>query len=102
LTKGSQLRRYEVLLRSKSEDAPNAAPQAMLKAAVESGLGSMIDRRVLTQLIAWLVHHPEVWKTQAVHVLREPHEHRAARRALHQIRRVVLGEVVAAEIDDRV
>jgi EAL domain-containing protein (putative c-di-GMP-specific phosphodiesterase class I) len=66
LTKGSQLRRYEVLLRSKSEDAPNAAPQAMLKAAVESGLGSMIDRRVLTQLIAWLVHHPEVWKTHAV------------------------------------
>jgi len=66
LTKGSQLRRYEVLLRSKSEDAPNAAPQAMLKAAVESGLGSIIDRRVLTQLIAWLVHHPEVWKTQAV------------------------------------
>jgi EAL domain-containing protein (putative c-di-GMP-specific phosphodiesterase class I) len=66
LTKGSQLRRYEVLLRSKSDDAPNAAPQAMLKAAVENGLGSMIDRRVLTQLIAWLVHHPDVWRTQAV------------------------------------
>jgi EAL domain-containing protein (putative c-di-GMP-specific phosphodiesterase class I) len=66
LTKGSQLRRYEVLLRSKSDDAPNAAPQAMLKAAVENGLGSMIDRRVLTQLIAWLVHHPQVWRTQAV------------------------------------
>jgi EAL domain-containing protein (putative c-di-GMP-specific phosphodiesterase class I) len=66
LTKGSQLRRYEVLLRSKSGDAPNAAPQAMLKAAVENGLGSMIDRRVLTQLIGWLVHHPEVWRTQAV------------------------------------
>ncbi len=66
LTKGSQLRRYEVLLRSKSEDAPNSAPQAMLKAAVENGLGSMIDRRVVTELIGWLVHHPEVWKTHAV------------------------------------
>jgi EAL domain-containing protein (putative c-di-GMP-specific phosphodiesterase class I) len=66
LTKGSQLKRYEVLLRSKSEDAPNAAPHAMLKAAVEHGLGSMIDRRVVTELIGWLVHHPDVWQTHAV------------------------------------
>ncbi|MGO9718983.1 MAG: EAL domain-containing protein [Steroidobacteraceae bacterium] len=66
LTKGSQLKRYEVLLRSKSEDAPNAAPAAMLKAAVEHGLGSMIDRRVVTELIGWLVHHPDVWQTHAV------------------------------------
>ncbi|MHB8478396.1 MAG: EAL domain-containing protein [Steroidobacteraceae bacterium] len=66
LTKGSQLKRYEVLLRSKSDDAPNAAPQAMLKAAVENGLGSMIDRRVVTELIGYLVHHPEIWKSTAV------------------------------------
>jgi EAL domain-containing protein (putative c-di-GMP-specific phosphodiesterase class I) len=66
LTKGSQLRRYEVLLRSKSETAPNSAPHAMLKAAVENGLGSMIDRRVVTELIGFLVHHPDVWKTTAV------------------------------------
>jgi EAL domain-containing protein (putative c-di-GMP-specific phosphodiesterase class I) len=66
LTKGSQLKRYEVLLRSKSETAPNAAPQAMLKAAVDNGLGSMIDRRVVTELIGHLVRHPEVWKSTAV------------------------------------
>lgn len=66
LTKGSQLKRYEVLLRSKSDNAPNAAPQAMLKAAVEHGLGSMIDRRVVTELIGYLVHHPEIWKSTAV------------------------------------
>jgi Amt family ammonium transporter len=66
LTKGSQLKRYEVLLRSKSEDAPNSAPQAMLKAAVEHGLGSMIDRRVITELIGYLVRHPDVWKSTAV------------------------------------
>jgi EAL domain-containing protein (putative c-di-GMP-specific phosphodiesterase class I) len=65
LTKGSQLRRYEVLLRSKSEEAPNAAPHAMLKAAVDNGLGSMIDRRVITELVGWLVHHPDVWQTSA-------------------------------------
>ena len=66
LTKGSQLRRYEVLLRSKSDSAPNAAPHAMLKAAVDNGLGSMIDRRVVTELIGYLVRHPDVWKSTAV------------------------------------
>jgi EAL domain-containing protein (putative c-di-GMP-specific phosphodiesterase class I) len=64
LTKGSQLKRYEVLLRSKSEDA--SAPHAMLKAAVDNGLGSMIDRRVVTELVGWLVHHPDVWQSTAV------------------------------------
>jgi hypothetical protein len=62
LTKGSKLKRFEVLLRSSSSSAPNEAPQAMLKAAVEHGLGSMIDRRVVTELIGWLVHHPNVWQ----------------------------------------
>ena len=66
LTKGSQLKRYEVLLRSKSDSAPNSAPQAMLKAAVEHGLGSMIDRRVMTELIGYLVRNPQVWKSNAV------------------------------------
>jgi EAL domain-containing protein (putative c-di-GMP-specific phosphodiesterase class I) len=66
LTKGSQLKRYEVLLRSKSDAAPNSAPQAMLKAAVENGLGSMIDRRVVTELIGFLIRHPDVWKSTAV------------------------------------
>jgi len=65
LAKGSQLRRYEVLLRSKSDEAPDAAPHAMLKAAVDNGLGSMIDRRVVTELIGWLVHHPDVWQPNA-------------------------------------
>jgi EAL domain-containing protein (putative c-di-GMP-specific phosphodiesterase class I) len=63
LAKGTQLQRFEVLLRSKSSDAPNSAPQAMLKAAVEHGLGSMIDRRVLTELMGWLVRNKKVWHT---------------------------------------
>jgi EAL domain-containing protein (putative c-di-GMP-specific phosphodiesterase class I) len=66
LTKGSELKRYEVLLRSMSDTAPNADPQALLTAAVENGLGSMIDRRVITKLIGFLVHHQEIWKTTAV------------------------------------
>jgi EAL domain-containing protein (putative c-di-GMP-specific phosphodiesterase class I) len=66
LSKGGQLTRYEVLLRSGSEAAPNSAPHAMLKAAVENGLGSMIDRRVITELIGWLVRHPETWQANEV------------------------------------
>ncbi|HEX3914184.1 MAG TPA: EAL domain-containing protein [Steroidobacteraceae bacterium] len=66
LSKGSQTKRYEVLLRSGSEDSPNAAPHAMLKAAVENGLGSMIDRRVITELIGWLVRHPQAWHANEV------------------------------------
>jgi EAL domain-containing protein (putative c-di-GMP-specific phosphodiesterase class I) len=67
LSKGTQMKRYEVLLRTGSEDAPsNAAPHAMLKAAVENGLGSMIDRRVITELISWLVRHPQAWHANEV------------------------------------
>jgi EAL domain-containing protein (putative c-di-GMP-specific phosphodiesterase class I) len=66
LTKGSQTKRYEVLLRSSADNAPNSAPQAMLKAAVENGLGSMIDRRVISELIGWLVRHPETWADNGV------------------------------------
>jgi EAL domain-containing protein (putative c-di-GMP-specific phosphodiesterase class I) len=66
LSKGSQMKRYEVLLRSGSDEAPNSAPHAMLKAAVENGLGSMIDRRVVTELIGWLVRHPDSWNANEV------------------------------------
>jgi EAL domain-containing protein (putative c-di-GMP-specific phosphodiesterase class I) len=66
LSKGGQLKRYEVLLRSGPEAAQNVAPQAMLKSAVENGLGSMIDRRVLSELIGWLVRHPEIWQNNEV------------------------------------
>jgi EAL domain-containing protein (putative c-di-GMP-specific phosphodiesterase class I) len=66
LSKGGQMKRYEVLLRSGSEESPNAAPHAMLKAAVENGLGSMIDRRVITELIGWLVRHPDIWRANEV------------------------------------
>jgi EAL domain-containing protein (putative c-di-GMP-specific phosphodiesterase class I) len=59
LTKGSKMKRFEVLLRSKGHESSGAA-QAMLKAAVDHGLGSMVDRRVITELVAWIVRHPRV------------------------------------------
>ncbi len=64
LAKGSKLRRYEVLLRSKVDAPGQAAPQDMLKTAVQHGLGSMIDRRVLTELIGWLIRNRDVWTDQ--------------------------------------
>jgi EAL domain-containing protein (putative c-di-GMP-specific phosphodiesterase class I) len=54
LRSSARSRRYEVLLRSRAE-GDSAAPQALLRAAREHGLESMIDRRVISQLIAWLV-----------------------------------------------
>jgi EAL domain-containing protein (putative c-di-GMP-specific phosphodiesterase class I) len=62
----AQRRRYEVLLRSKSSLMQNAAPRTMLKTAIASGLGSMIDRRVVTELIGWLARHPAVWQVHGV------------------------------------
>src|SRR5271154_1088660 len=38
----------------------------MLKAAVEHGLGSMIDRRVLSELISWLIRHPESCQSEEI------------------------------------
>jgi EAL domain-containing protein (putative c-di-GMP-specific phosphodiesterase class I) len=48
---------YEVLLRFKSEAAPTEAPLALLKAASDHGLGSMLDRRVLVSLVGWWRNH---------------------------------------------
>jgi EAL domain-containing protein (putative c-di-GMP-specific phosphodiesterase class I) len=62
----AQQRRYEVLLRSKARIMQNAAPKAMLKMAIANGLGSMIDRRVLTELVSWLARHPAVWQVHGL------------------------------------
>jgi EAL domain-containing protein (putative c-di-GMP-specific phosphodiesterase class I) len=66
MTPGSRIRRYEILLRTGSEHGRLAAPVAMLDAAVKRGLGSVIDRRVVTELITWLARHPDAWRTDPV------------------------------------
>lgn len=61
LRSSARTRRYEVLLRSRAEgDA--VAPQALLRGARAHGLDSMLDRRVISQLIAWLVRNRAMWK----------------------------------------
>lgn len=52
LRPNSRVRRFEVLLRSKEEGADtNSAPVAILERAAEKGLGTVLDRRVITQLV---------------------------------------------------
>ena len=63
---GTRIRRFEVLLRSPASKDANSAPQQMLARAARDGLGSTIDRRVLTDLLGWLVRHRHVWDVQPV------------------------------------
>ena len=51
--------RYEVLLRCDSEGSPGEAPHDLIRAAIDHGLGSVIDRRVLVYLTGWLRRHQE-------------------------------------------
>jgi EAL domain-containing protein (putative c-di-GMP-specific phosphodiesterase class I) len=63
LRSSARTRRYEVLLRSRTD--LTSAPVALLKAAAEHGLDSMLDRRVISQLMAWLVQRRDSWKVEA-------------------------------------
>lgn len=60
----ARIRRYEVLLRRSTRNAPEAAPEALLRNAEAMGLGSIIDRRVITALVAWLASHARVWDSE--------------------------------------
>ena len=63
---GSRIRRYEILLRTGSEHGRAKAPLAMLEAATKNGLGSVIDRRVVTDLVIWLARNDLVWRTDPI------------------------------------
>jgi EAL domain-containing protein (putative c-di-GMP-specific phosphodiesterase class I) len=68
ITAGSRIRRYEILLRTDSEHGRAKAPTAMIAAAAKHGLGSVVDRRVITDLVVWLARNPEVWRTDPISV----------------------------------
>ena len=56
------VRRFEVLLRSGGD--LRAAPTKMLARATKAGLASMIDRRVFTMLLGWLVKNRTAWASE--------------------------------------
>src|SRR5688572_24537783 len=61
LRKAEGVRRFEVLLRH-MVDGVEQSPERVMQTAANHGLASMIDRRVVGELIAWLHRNPNVWK----------------------------------------
>lgn len=68
VSEGSRIRRYEILLRTGSEHGRTQAPVAMLEAATKKGLGSVVDRRVITDLIVWLSRNSAAWRAKPINV----------------------------------
>ena len=68
MVEGNRIRRFEILLRTGSEHGRSKAPTAMIDAAAKHGLGSVVDRRVITDLVIWLARNPEVWRTDPINV----------------------------------
>jgi EAL domain-containing protein (putative c-di-GMP-specific phosphodiesterase class I) len=61
LRKAEGLRRFEVLLRH-MVDGEEQSPERVMQTAATHGLASMIDRKVMGELIGWLHRNPTVWK----------------------------------------
>ena len=61
LRKAEGVRRFEVLLRH-MVDGVEQSPERVMQTAANHGLASMIDRRVIAELIGWLHRNPGVWK----------------------------------------
>ncbi len=68
VSEGSRIRRYEILLRTGSSHGRTQAPVAMLEAATKKGLGSVVDRRVITELLVWLTRNSATWRAKPVNV----------------------------------
>ncbi len=63
LRKAEGIRRFEVLLRHMI-DGVEQTPERVMQTAANHGLASMIDRKVIGELIGWLHRNPEVWKRE--------------------------------------
>jgi EAL domain-containing protein (putative c-di-GMP-specific phosphodiesterase class I) len=64
LRSGGRTRRYEVLLRSRSDPARDAAPAALLQLTRGRDGTSGVDRFVLAELVKWLGGHRAVWEAE--------------------------------------
>lgn len=63
LAEGRRTERFEVLLRTDSEEGRKEAPMSVLQKAADGGVGSLLDRRIVTDLLAWLVANEGIWRT---------------------------------------
>jgi EAL domain-containing protein (putative c-di-GMP-specific phosphodiesterase class I) len=58
---GSRIRRYEILMRAAGLPASESAPQELIRGAEALGLGAVLDRRVVGELLVWLAQRSEIW-----------------------------------------
>ncbi len=63
LRKAEGIRRFEVLLRH-MVDGVEQTPERVMQTAANHGLSSMIDRKVVGELIGWLHRNPTLWKRE--------------------------------------
>jgi len=58
---GTRIRRYEVLLRAAGNEQDGAAPEALFAGAAQRALSAVLDRRVVSEVLAWLHSRSEIW-----------------------------------------
>ena len=58
---GTRIRRYEILMRAAGHPVSDSAPQELINGAEALGLGAVLDRRVVGELLVWLAQRSEIW-----------------------------------------
>jgi len=58
---GIRIRRYEVLMRNGGQAQMESAPAELIAGAEALGLGAVLDRRVVGELLVWLSQRREIW-----------------------------------------
>ena len=58
---GTRIRRYEVLLRAAGNEQDGVAPEALFAGAAQRALSAVLDRRVVSEVLAWLHGRSEIW-----------------------------------------
>ena len=58
---GTRVKRYEVLMRATGAEPTESAPESLIQGAAEAGLSSILDRRVIAELMPWLRARSSVW-----------------------------------------
>jgi EAL domain-containing protein (putative c-di-GMP-specific phosphodiesterase class I) len=61
IQQGARIRRYEILMRAAGEPPPESAPELLIAGARARGLGAVLDRRVVGELLVWLARRSEIW-----------------------------------------
>jgi EAL domain-containing protein (putative c-di-GMP-specific phosphodiesterase class I) len=58
---GTRIRRYEILMRAAGHPVSDSAPHELIRGAEALGLGAVLDRRVVGELLVWLAQRSEIW-----------------------------------------